>query len=160
MQIEALHTEPWFQYLARELQALVESSFILQQRAGEIEPALTDYSYVVFPFSKAYEGFLKQLFLDLHLIDSPIYADTFFRIGRALNPDVRPQQRDQHWLFDDILRLCGKETADLLWEAWLECRNHIFHYFPGRHQLINLEQARSCQDMLVAAMKAGVACKK
>ncbi|PIQ73668.1 hypothetical protein COV58_01295, partial [Candidatus Roizmanbacteria bacterium CG11_big_fil_rev_8_21_14_0_20_36_8] len=37
------------------------------------EQHFKDYSFLVFPYAKAYEGFLKQLFLDLEFISHHDY---------------------------------------------------------------------------------------
>ena len=47
---------------------------------------ISDYSFVVFPFAKAYEGFLKRFFLDAGYIKEEEYFSDEIRIGRILNP--------------------------------------------------------------------------
>ena len=104
--------------------------------------------------------FLKNFLLDLNLVSERACYDKHFRIGRSLNPDVRQNQRDEFWLYDDVSRKCGKEVARLLWEAWLKCRNQVFHYFPDKPQLLNLETAISRLKLLEEAMEAAVNCLK
>lgn len=119
---------------------------------------LPDYTFIVFPASKAYEGFLKDLFLDLELIDEPTYSSRRFRIGRALNPDVSPNQRDKEWLYDDVKLYCGPDLAKRLWYTWLECRNHLFHYFPHNDHPLTLVQSREKLDQVTLTIEAALAC--
>ncbi|KUK79482.1 MAG: hypothetical protein XD95_0351, partial [Microgenomates bacterium 39_7] len=88
--------ENWYQYLTDwQIQLADVTSKLLQIHQQDQEP-LVDYSFIVFPMSKAYEGFLKKLFFDMKLISQETYEGHRFRIGRALNPDVSPNQRDQY----------------------------------------------------------------
>jgi len=153
-----LQQQNWYRYLDARQQALVMTSAQLLTQAQGFDPPLPDYSYLVFPVSKAYEGFLKKFLLDLNLISKRAYVDRHFRIGRSLNPDVRKNQRDEYWLYDDVERQCGQETARLLWNAWLECRNQIFHYFPDKPRLLDLAAAISRLELLENAMEAAVDC--
>lgn len=89
--------------------------------------------------AKAYEGILKKAFLDLELIDAKTYFGKRFRVGKAINPDVHINSRDQYWLFDDIEQLCSTAVSRQLWETWLESRNRVFHYYPDNADAITLE---------------------
>jgi hypothetical protein len=133
-------------------------SYQLWKREVLSESKLADYTFVVFPVAKAYEGFLKDLLLELKLIDEATYASRRFRIGRALNPDVAQNQRDALWLYDDVKLYCGPALAEQLWYTWLECRNHLFHYFPHADQPLTLVQAREKMDQVVMTMEAALAC--
>jgi len=103
--------------------------------------------------AKAYEGFLKKVLLDLNLISHKVYYGRRFRIGRALNPDVNPKQRDQWWLFDDLSRIFNQELAQEIWQTWLQCRNHVFHFFPNGEQVLNIDEATSCLNKMQSVMK-------
>jgi len=108
--------------------------------------------------AKAYEGFLKKYLLDLGLIDEKTHDSRRFRIGRALNPDVHRNQRDEYWLYDDIEHICGKPLAKQLWQTWLECRNRVFHFFPQEKGKIDLENARKKLDIMTETMENAVSC--
>jgi hypothetical protein len=136
-----------FQELAQAQQELLQTTQTLLQ-VTENQP-IVDYAFLVFPVSKAYEGFLKDFLLEFGLISPEVYRSRRFRLGRALNPDVHNEQRDKHWFFDDVSRLCGEELARQIWQTWLECRNHVFHYFPGKEEIMNREQAMACVNMTV-----------
>ena len=46
-----------------------------------------DYSFLVFPFAKAYEGFLKQIFRDKDLISRLDYISDHLRLGKLMSPN-------------------------------------------------------------------------
>ena len=150
--------ENWYQYLTDWQIQLADVTGDLLQLHQEDQESLADYSFIVFPMSKAYEGFLKKLFFDMKLISQETYEGHRFRIGRALNPDVSENQRDQYWIYDDLERVCSPEVAKQLWEAWLHCRNKVFHFFPKDKGLLNYQQATEKIEELNSAMKAAVEC--
>ena len=47
-----------------------------------------DYSFLVFPFAKAYEGFLKQIFRDKKLISRLDYISDHLRLGQLMSPNL------------------------------------------------------------------------
>jgi hypothetical protein len=142
---EILVTDQW---------QLCELAFELMKREIRSGEQLADYSFVVFPIAKAYEGFLKEYLRTMTLIDDQTYRSRRFRIGRALNPDLFPQHQNEHWLYDDVARRCGPELARELWQTWLECRNHVFHYFPDHQQdnFITLTQAQEKVELISQSM--------
>lgn len=148
----------WLTYLTDWQIQLIEVANHLIQEYDENRDSLADYSFLVFPMSKAYEGFLKKFLYDLNLIDKATYEGRRFRIGRALNPDVAKEQRDEYWLYDDITKICSQKTAHRLWEAWLKCRNRVFHFFPKDKGLLTYEQALSKIDLVSRAMSTAVKC--
>lgn len=151
--------EPWFEYLGPKQQQLVLLAFQLLEREKELQSNFIEYAFIVFPMSKAYEGFLKQYFFELALIDTGTFEGKRFRVGRALNPDIRRSQRDEFWLYDDLEHLCGEPMARELWETWLECRNRVFHFFPaGKEPTVTLERAETLLNRVREAMEQAVAC--
>lgn len=147
------------EYLHERHRMLIEVAYELYNREQENPGLFVDYSFIVFPIAKAYEGFLKLYFYDLELIDKKTYEGKRFRIGRALNPDVYREQRDEDWLYDDLVQLCGEAVARDLWETWLECRNRVFHFFPLSENKLTLEQAKERIDQVSASIEAAVQCK-
>src|SRR3989344_1264895 len=110
-------------YLSSHQKELIEDGERLFGEAGKISPPLHDYSYAVFPYAKAYEGFLKKLFFDLGFIDEQTYRGEHFRIGRALNPSLEPALRYES-IFDKLVGYCGgKDLANELWHVWKKGRN-------------------------------------
>jgi len=146
---------PWLKYLDPGQENLVKTSFYLSQQFVD-ENYINDFSFIVFPMAKAYEGFLKKVLLDLNLISHKVYYGRRFRIGRALNPDVSPKQRDQWWLFDDLSRIFNQGLAQEIWQTWLQCRNHIFHFFPNGEQVLSLDEAISCLNKMEIVMKTTI----
>lgn len=157
--LELLENIPAFSYLQPWQQQLVRLSFTLWQREYHTGSAFMDYSFLVFPMAKAYEGFLKNFLRDSGLISEGLYVSRRFRIGRAINPDVRLDNRDEAWLYDDIVKLCGPGLSRKMWEAWLTCRNRVFHYFPGRDERLTLEQAGRYIEQIFEVMQEVVACQ-
>ena len=143
---------PWYQYLDIPQRELVDVSFLLLQKK-DLLSELKDFSFLVFPLSKAYEGFLKKVFFDLNLINRETYQGRRFRIGRAFNPDVRNHQRDEDWLYDNVETVFGREIARQLWETWLQCRNRVFHYFASDKQALSLQEAKQKIDMITQSMQ-------
>lgn len=134
----------WFLSLPKSFQDLVSISIDLYEKEKLNKRNYNDYSFVVFPMAKAYEGILKQFFLDMGFITMATYESKRFRIGKALNPDIRDHQKDEYWLFDDLERIVGTAIARQLWDTWLHCRNRVFHYFPKNTEMLSLSDARGC----------------
>jgi len=144
--------EAWFKFLTKEQQILVDVSFQLLEDAPNHQQFL-DYSYIVFPMAKAYEGFLKKVLFNQELISEIVYMGKKFRIGRSLNPDVHFDQRDQYWLYDDLAQICGEALARQIWDTWLQCRNQVFHYFVKDPRLLTLDQASMSLGMMRDTMQ-------
>lgn len=147
-----MFSEPWFASLRKPQQELIRLSVHLYEREVKSTVTLSDYSFIIFPMAKGYEGFLKQYLFDLELITEATFNGRRFRIGRALNPDVHEDQRDKYWLFDDVEQRCGREVAQSLWQTWLTCRNRVFHYFPDRKLLFSLETAEEYLQLISESM--------
>ncbi|MBD3279508.1 MAG: hypothetical protein GF390_02230 [Candidatus Pacebacteria bacterium] len=156
--MQDLAQQAWFQYLTSWQQKLVRQAHQLLVREQENQTLYDDYSFIVFPMAKAYEGFLKKLLFDQGLITQHVYEGKRFRIGRALNPDIREHQRDKWWLYDNVERKCGSKTARFLWETWLACRNRVFHFFPKAKASLELSEASQRLQMMRDAMRQAVAC--
>ena len=133
-----LENKIWWNYIEEDLQELlVASEFlanVVKSWGGDlpqVSKVFHDYSFVVFPSAKAYEGFLKKVFLDMGFITEADYHGKRFRIGKALNPFLENDIREKESVYDKIVNHCGgKKLADKLWEAWTEARNVVFHWFP------------------------------
>lgn len=165
--MEALQQKVWWNYLETDLQKLFETSFFLintvKSWGADLpggEEKFDDYAFVVFPAAKAYEGFLKKMFLDLKFITEEDYYGKHFRIGKSLNPSLPKEIRTQE-VYGKIVTHCGgKELADKLWEAWSLCRNIPFHWFPDEKNVVTLDEAVEKVDMIVSAIdKAFTDCK-
>ena len=155
----------WWLYLDEPMRDLVEESFTLlgqeesRLRQGSGEPR-HDYSFVVFPIAKAYEGFLKKLFLDMGLISQSQYVGEHFRIGKALNPNL-PKRYRSGWVFGKLVESCGggAELPLRMWEVWKRARNRIFHFFPDHHEFIGLEEAGELVTGVAQVMDEAMSCR-
>lgn len=157
--LETLELKPWWNYLGEDVQKLLlTSEFIYSAvenwkgNSKEEEKHFDDYSFVVFPAAKAYEGFLKKIFLDMGFITSEDYYGKHFRIGKSLNPSLPRELRNES-VYEKIIKYCGgRELGDHLWETWRVCRNLVFHWFPNEKNAITLDEARQRIEMIIDAM--------
>ena len=157
--MEALTKKTWWNYIEFDLQELMTEAILLKDTMigyGADLPSgskkFHDYSFVVFPAAKAYEGFLKKLFLDLEFITEDDYYGKHFRIGKALNPSL-PKELRREGVYDKIVKYCqGHALADNLWETWKLSRNLTFHWFPNEKNAITLQEADDRINMIVAAI--------
>lgn len=156
----SLKEKIWWSYLRKELQELLDQSLLLietVEKWGSDLPGerqeFHDYAFIVFPAAKAYEGFLKSLFLDLGLISEKVYFGKRFRVGKALNPALDRRYRKKEGVYDQLVDYCqGKELADFLWQTWKECRNLLFHWFPNERNAISFNEAKQRFEMIITAI--------
>lgn len=151
----------FWNYLSSGQKGLIdEGLYLLNDIKEHPDAKITDYSYLVFPFAKAYEGFLKKLFLDLKFIPQQVYESDHFRIGKALNPHLEKILRHES-IYDKIISVCGsRNLADELWNVWKRGRNLVFHYFPHNFRALSLAEAENIiNEMLVVMDKAVSQCR-
>ena len=148
-----LKNKVWYDYLEDDLRELLEQSFTLIDLVPSWQESFHDYSFIVFPSAKAYEGFLKKMFLDMGFITQEDYYGRHFRIGKALNPQLEKQYREAESVYDKLVEFCGGENlANMLWDTWKNCRNLIFHWFPDEKRAITFEAAKSRVDEIIASI--------
>jgi hypothetical protein len=151
----------WFRILPKPIQRLIQESFTLYEDAqSRIATPVYDYGYIVFPAAKAYEGFLKHYFYRNRLISKHALEDEHLRIGKAINPDLPYKFRDEDWLYEDLCRVCGVSTGRLLWRAWKQSRNKVFHYQVAKVDHLTLTQAAERVLLIVEAIKAAYQCEQ
>ena len=163
-----LENKIWWNYVEADLQELlVASEFltnVVRSWGGDMRSGskvFHDYSFMVFPAAKAYEGFLKKMFLDMNFISDEDYNGKRFRIGKALNPYLEKKYRESESVYDKIVEHCGgKELADKLWETWTLGRNSVFHWFPAEKNALSFKEAEERIDLIIDSMdKAFDGCK-
>ncbi len=148
-----LKEKPWYDYLEEDLRELLAEAFELVEKVPEWHDGFHDYSFIVFPAAKAYEGYLKKLFLDLGFIERDDYYGKRFRIGMALNPQLEPKYRETESVYDRIATHTGnKDLGDMLWETWKNCRNLVFHWFPDEKRAISFDEAKERVERVVSAI--------
>lgn len=144
MQVIARNTVLW-NYLSSEQRGLVSDGELLLDFAHKMPHGVSDYCYLVFPFSKAYEGFLKKLFLDLKLLRPEDYYSDDIRIGKILNPHfIKEHSAVYHRLYVNV--------AEKLWKTWKNGRNLVFHYFPHNFRRLSYTEAKEIIEEIVDAM--------
>ena len=151
MQVIARNSKLW-SYMAPEIRDLVEDGEIILNFVYENKQKsdISDYSFIVFPFAKAYEGFLKRFFWDVGLISEDEYYGDEIRIGRLLNPSYDGNSS----IYSKVCKGSkgGKNVAQRLWDAWKRGRNSVFHYFPHNFRKLEYNEALDIINDLISAM--------
>jgi hypothetical protein len=137
-------------YLSQHQEELLNDTEIVLKRL-QIKDNISDYSFLVSPIAKSYEGFLKDFFLKIGIISEVEYESDRFRVGKTLNPSLRYKR------FSVFQKLAnyherGEELAEVLWDAWKFGRNEIFHYFPSNYKSLTKSEAEERIDLLLRAM--------
>lgn len=145
-----------WQYLSPKQRVLAgDGNFLIRDSDIHRDDEPTDYSYLVFPFAKMYEGFLKQLFLDTGIISENEYASEHFRIGKALSPNLA-HRLGPHSAYAQLTKHYSKDLATRLWNTWKEGRNLVFHYFPHNYRALSHTDAMELISMIVDTMEQAV----
>ena len=151
-------------YIDEAMKDLLQESFDLieveKKRLISGNLSYHDYGFVVFPAAKAYEGFLKELFLDLKLITRQQYQSDHFRIGRAMSPSL-PKRYRVGWVYGKLVEFCQGDSLPLqMWETWKRARNRVFHFFPQHQESISLQDAENLVSEITQVMdKCLLGCK-
>lgn len=130
---------------------LQQGQFLIQEIEHEKKINFIDYSFVVFPFAKAYEGFLKKIFLEVGFISDAEYISPHFRIGKVLSPNLARKLGDAS-IYKKIEAIRGKKIADMAWETWKRARNEVFHYFPHNIRSLTFKEAQEKVDEILKTM--------
>src|SRR3989344_5152341 len=133
---------PLFSYISPEQRDLLREGFHLVEFVKTDSAKFTDYSFVVFPFAKAYEGFLKQVFLDAGFISQTDYSSKYFRVGKVLSPNLVRRLGKQS-VYKQICDSVGCELGEEMWKTWRRGRNQVFHYFPHNLQSLDIQEAEA-----------------
>lgn len=104
-----------------------------------------DYSFYVFPFAKAFEGFLKQLFLDTGYISHLDYISNHFRLGKYLSPHL-VYRLGERSIYAQIRENSSEKMAHNIWDIWTRGRNEVFHYYPHNVRRIDFQEASELSD--------------
>ncbi len=143
-------------YLSPEQKKLASDGQLLIEDCDQHpNEKLSDYSYLVFPFAKLYEGFLKQLLRDLNIITFQDYRSDHFRIGEVLSPNLVGMLGDRS-AYRLVRERYGVDLADDFWRTWKEGRNLVFHYFPHNYRALTHDEAIGFIHMIEDTMKRAV----
>lgn len=144
-----------WEYLPKEIKGLISDGEQLLSLVDSSSGKVSDYSYLVFPFAKAYEGFLKRLFLDVGVIKEDEYYGERIRIGRLLNPFYEDKKRSA---YEGLARhkRGSKDISERLWRIWRKGRNQVFHYFPHNFRHLQYDEALDIIQEIVGSMTEAV----
>ncbi len=135
-----------------EIRDLIEDGEIILSFVHENKhrAEISDYSFIVFPFAKAYEGFLKKFLWNVGLITEDEYYGDEIRIGRLLNPNYK----DNTSIYSKVCNHTkgSKDVPKRLWDAWKRGRNMVFHYFPHNFKKLDYNEALDIINDLINAM--------
>lgn len=139
-------------YLSQGQKDLIsEGQFLIKEINKDQAYQFKDYSFLIFPFAKAYEGFLKQLFQDVKFISHLDYISDHLRLGKLMSPSLVGKLNDRS-LYKKIREKTTKDLANRIWLTWKVGRNQIFHYFPHNLKAVPYNQAISIIDEILATM--------
>ncbi|OGK19544.1 hypothetical protein A3G67_02455 [Candidatus Roizmanbacteria bacterium RIFCSPLOWO2_12_FULL_40_12] len=143
----------FWRYLSQELKDLIqEGDYLINDVIRHQSYQFKDYSFLVFPYAKAYEGFLKQLFLDTKLISRVDFISDHLRLGKLMSPNLVGRLRERS-LYKKITEKVSKDLADRIWMAWKVGRNQTFHYFPHNYKALTFEEAEQIVKQIVNVME-------
>lgn len=143
----------FWDYLPQEQKDLIqEGNYLLNEVIRHQSYQFKDYSFLVFPYAKAYEGFLKQLFLDAGLISRVDYISDHLRLGKLMSPNLVGRLRERS-LYKKVTETTSKDLADRIWQTWKTGRNQTFHYFPHNFKALSFNEAEQIVKQIVAIME-------
>lgn len=149
--ITMIYREPVWNYFSSTQKDLIQEGNYLMTITENQGYRFKDYSFLVFPYAKAYEGFLKQIFLDVGFISHLDYISDHFRIGKYLSPHLI-SRLDGRSIYLKIQEYAGEELAEKMWGVWKKGRNEIFHYYPHNIKRVTFEEARRMNEEILQTM--------
>lgn len=111
-----------------------------------------DYSFLIFPYAKAYEGFLKELFKEVGFISHLDYISDHLRLGKLMSPNLIGRLGERS-LYRKIREASSTELADKIWATWKLGRNQVFHYFPHNLKAVSFEEAEKIIGQIMEIME-------
>lgn len=132
---------------------ILEGNFLMNEVIRKSEFQFKDYSFLVFPYAKAYEGYLKEVFKDIGYISHLDYISDHLRLGKLMSPNLLGRLGDRS-LYRKLRDNTSKEMADRVWNTWKVGRNQVFHYFPHNLKALTFEEAEQRVNDIVQTMEA------
>ena len=143
----------FWEYLTQPQKDLIlEGQYLMSEVIKQNTYRFKDYSFLVFPFAKAYEGFLKQLFKDVKFISHLDYISDHLRLGKLMSPNLEGRLGDRS-LFKKMKESVTIDFAERVWQTWKLGRNQIFHYFPHNLKAITFEEAEKIIGQIIWTME-------
>jgi len=144
-------------YLSQPQRDLIEEGqYLMNEVIQDHAYRFKDYSFLIFPFAKSYEGFLKQLFKDVGFISHLDYISDHLRLGKLLSPHLIIKLGDRS-LFEKMRTNGSRELADRVWKTWKLGRNEVFHYFPHNVRAVTFDEANRTVGNIVETMEIAYA---
>lgn len=144
-------------YLSQTQRDLIdEGQYLMNEVIKDHAYRFKDYSFLIFPFAKAYEGFLKQMFKDIGFISHLDYISDHLRLGKLLSPHLIIKLGDRS-LFEKMRINGSRELADRVWKTWKLGRNEVFHYFPHNVRAVTFDEANMTVGNILETMEVAYA---
>lgn len=149
---EDLYGDFWV-YLSKPQQNLIlEGNYLMNNVIKQTAYTFQDYSFLVFPYAKAFEGYLKMIFFDAGFISHLDYISDHLRLGKLMSPNIADRLGERS-LYNKVKLNVNEALADMIWDGWRLGRNEIFHYFPHNLRSISITQAEGIVDQLIQTMQ-------
>lgn len=142
----------WLYLSQNQRDFILEGQYLMNDIIRDHAFHFKDYSFLVFPFAKAYEGFLKQLFLEIGFISRLDYISDHLRLGKLMSPNLTMRLGSRS-LYLKIQDASGKDLAEQIWNTWKVGRNQIFHYFPHNIKAITFQEAENIVNQFIQTME-------
>lgn len=152
-QIKSSQSSIWDYLSQNQKDLLQEGDYLLNEISHNSSYAFKDYSFVIFPYAKAYEGYLKTIFKDVGFISHLDYISDHLRMGKLLSPFLMGRLGSRS-LYRKIQETGGKELAERIWSTWKTGRNQIFHYFPHNFKAVSFDEAKQIILQIMQTMEA------
>lgn len=142
-----------WEYLSQTQKDLIdEGQYLMNEVIQDHAYRFKDYSFLIFPFAKAYEGFLKQLFKDVGFMSHLDYISDHLRLGKLLSPHLISKLGEKS-LYEKIRINGSRELAETIWKTWKLGRNEIFHYFPHNVRAVTFDEANRTVGNILETME-------
>jgi len=140
-------------YLSQTQKDLIlEGDYLMNDIIRHQNYQFKDYSFLIFPYAKAYEGYLKQLFKDIDFISHLDYISDHLRLGKLMSPNLVGRLGERS-LYKKIQEKISIELADKIWQTWKIGRNQVFHYFPHNIKAVSFEEAEKIINAIIQTME-------
>lgn len=143
----------FWEYLSQPQKDLIlEGEYLMNDIIKHQSYQFKDYSFLIFPYAKTYEGFLKQLFEDIKFISHLDYISDHLRLGKLMSPNLIGRLGDRS-LYKKIKEAVSQDLAERIWQTWKLGRNQIFHYFPHNLKAVSYKEAEEIISEIVRTME-------
>lgn len=147
-----IHGEFWRYISQTQKDLILEGEYLMNEVIRHGNYKFKDYSFLIFPYAKAFEGYLKQLFLDLKFISHLDYISDHLRIGKLMSPHLISRLGGRS-LYKQIEDASGSDLAERIWTTWKRGRNQVFHYFPHNIRAVSFDEAESIVNEIIQTME-------